>query len=416
MIKIGKMKKLVFLVLLLVAVTWSVNAQNRSINFEQTKEWKRIVKKAKKEKKLVFIDCYTSWCGPCKMLASKIFTQDAVADFFNENFVNTKYDMEKDVDGVMLKDKFGVKAFPTLVFVDPETQEIAHCIVGARKAEELIAEGEKAKDRENNLRGMMKRYAAGGRSAEFLIAYMSTLAAAYQKDEVDKVAVEYLNTLSLEELMTKEGWGLINQYVKDPLSAPLKQVMENRSKFYTVASKVVIDDKLEYCINVAVGQLVDWDPESGVAFDEGRNRALIDYLQNIDFFVAAPTGLANLYTAGYVRERDFRGLLNKMKEVLGYNMFRSVVSKGRYLQRNFEALSRSEDKALLEEGIKWIDLLCMSTNEYSSKAKLMNSKALLQIKIGDTEGAAKSKVEEEQYMQEGQKKRNERLMRIRNNS
>ncbi len=97
-------------------------------------------------------------------------------------------------------------------------------------------------------------------------------------------------------------------------------------------------------------------------------------------------------------------------------MFRSVVSKGRYLQRNFEALSRSEDKALLEEGIKWIDLLCMSTNEYSSKAKLMNSKALLQIKIGDTEGAAKSKVEEEQYMQEGQKKRNERLMRIRNNS
>ena len=102
MIKIGKMKKLVFLVLLLVAVTWSVNAQNRSINFEQTKEWKRIVKKAKKEKKLVFIDCYTSWCGPCKMLASKIFTQDAVADFFNENFVNTKYDMEKDTAPIVV--------------------------------------------------------------------------------------------------------------------------------------------------------------------------------------------------------------------------------------------------------------------------------------------------------------------------
>lgn len=47
----------------------------------------------------------------------------------------------------------------------------------------------------------------------------------------------------------------------------------------------------------------------------------------------------------------------------------------------------------------------MSTNEYSSKAKLMNSKALLQIKIGDAEGAAKSKVEEEQYMQEGKKRK-----------
>ena len=54
MIKIGKMKKLVFLVLLLVAVTWSVNAQNRSINFEQTKEWKRIVKKSQEGKEVGF--------------------------------------------------------------------------------------------------------------------------------------------------------------------------------------------------------------------------------------------------------------------------------------------------------------------------------------------------------------------------
>jgi cation transport ATPase len=46
-----------------------VEAQNRSIDFEQTKEWKKVLKKAKKEKKLIFVDCYTSWCGPCKMLS-----------------------------------------------------------------------------------------------------------------------------------------------------------------------------------------------------------------------------------------------------------------------------------------------------------------------------------------------------------
>ncbi len=107
------MKRMIIGALLMLGMMVSVDAQNRSISFEQTKEWKKVLKKAKKEKKLIFVDCYTSWCGPCKMLANKVFTQDAVADFFNATFVNAKYDMEKDADGVLLKEKFGVKAFPT---------------------------------------------------------------------------------------------------------------------------------------------------------------------------------------------------------------------------------------------------------------------------------------------------------------
>ena len=113
------MKKVFLLVMLVAGILFGAEAQNRSINFEQTKVWKQIVKKAKKEKKLIFVDCYTSWCGPCKMLANNVFTKDEVADYFNQTFVNAKYDMEKDEDGIILKTQSGVKAFPTLVFVDP---------------------------------------------------------------------------------------------------------------------------------------------------------------------------------------------------------------------------------------------------------------------------------------------------------
>lgn len=122
---IGKMKRLILFTLLIAVVVMNATAQNRSINFEQTKEWKKIVKKAKKEKKLIFVDCYTSWCGPCKMLAKDVFTNDKVADFFNANFVNAKFDMEKEADGVVLKKQFGVNFFPTLVFVDPTSGEFA---------------------------------------------------------------------------------------------------------------------------------------------------------------------------------------------------------------------------------------------------------------------------------------------------
>ena len=44
------MKKLILFVLLIVTTMMNVVAQNRNINFEQTKEWKKIIKKAKKRK------------------------------------------------------------------------------------------------------------------------------------------------------------------------------------------------------------------------------------------------------------------------------------------------------------------------------------------------------------------------------
>lgn len=75
-LKFYVMKKLFVLIVLMAGIVWGAEAQSKGITFEQTKEWKKVLKKAKKEKKLIFIDCYTSWCGPCKMLSSQVFTRE----------------------------------------------------------------------------------------------------------------------------------------------------------------------------------------------------------------------------------------------------------------------------------------------------------------------------------------------------
>ena len=63
------MKRSFLLVFLLwISIGGGVIAQNRSIRFEP-KDWKKAVEKARKENKLIFLDCHTSWCGPCKNLA-----------------------------------------------------------------------------------------------------------------------------------------------------------------------------------------------------------------------------------------------------------------------------------------------------------------------------------------------------------
>lgn len=86
------------------------------------------------------MDCYTSWCGPCKQLARTVFTDPDAANFFNEHFVNLKMDMEKG-EGINLKDRFGVKAYPTLLFINGQG-EVVHSLVGAPGLKELLEQAQ----------------------------------------------------------------------------------------------------------------------------------------------------------------------------------------------------------------------------------------------------------------------------------
>ncbi|MEG1949811.1 MAG: thioredoxin family protein [Odoribacter sp.] len=402
------MKKIFLLAFLIAGIIFGLEAQNRSIDFQHI-EWKKALKLAKKEKKLIFVDCYTSWCGPCKMLAKDVFTQDAVGDFFNQHFVNLKLDMEKDADGVALKVPFGIKAFPTLVFVDPTTQQVVHRMVGAGSAEWLLAGAKDANDPQNNLSGLTKRYEAGERGVAFLGNYLNALASAYMAKEQSIVASEYLNSLTDEQIATKENWDLIVKNVNDPLSKPLKQVMANREKFYEIAGKEVVEHTLAGSMYMAVMELSSWRPGMAEAFNENRNTELVNYLLSVDYD-QAPAALANLYTAALVRKGDFRGMLDKMQEVFSYNLFREGAEKA-YFQNYIETLTSCDDKALVEEGIRWIDKMCQATDDYFEKADLMNSKARLQKKNGDTLGMDKSKMEEEKYAKEAEKRSGGRMMR-----
>ena len=124
------MKKLTLLVILSMFSLFTFADDKDGIQFDHG-SWAEITAKAKDAKKLIFIDCYTSWCGPCKRLSSEIFTLKDVGDFFNKNFINYKVDMEKG-EGVTLAKKFHVGAFPTLLWVDHKGN-IVHRALGFKK-------------------------------------------------------------------------------------------------------------------------------------------------------------------------------------------------------------------------------------------------------------------------------------------
>ena len=129
------MKKIIF-ILLLCGYGISVLAQGISF---QKGNWKEILAMAKKEKKLVFIDNYTSWCGPCKKMVKDVFPMQEVGDFYNANFVCYKLDCEKG-DGVEVAKIYQINSFPTYLFVDGNGK-LFYRSGSYMSAEKFIAEG-----------------------------------------------------------------------------------------------------------------------------------------------------------------------------------------------------------------------------------------------------------------------------------
>lgn len=107
-----------------------------------TGTWQQALDKAKNENKYIFLDAYASWCGPCKMMKHKTFTDKAVAEFYNKNFISVAVDMEKG-EGPVLANKYAVEAYPTLIYFKPDGKLIGKAM-GFRKAKEFLEIGVEA--------------------------------------------------------------------------------------------------------------------------------------------------------------------------------------------------------------------------------------------------------------------------------
>jgi thiol:disulfide interchange protein len=137
------MKRIIFTLVLFGLTHLSVFAQAEQTGiqfFEGTYE--EALNKAAEENKLIFMDAYTTWCGPCKWMSRNTFTDASVADFFNENFINVKMDMERG-EGPGLARKFRIRGYPTLLFLDAQGN-IAHQKLGALPADQFLDLGKAA--------------------------------------------------------------------------------------------------------------------------------------------------------------------------------------------------------------------------------------------------------------------------------
>ena len=161
--KVGKIGKRLINICLLIFISASVNAQG--INFFHG-TWEQALEESRVTNKPLFVDVFTSWCGPCKRLSKKVFVQKSVGDYFNENFICFKLQADaKNDQNKELAKKLNVSAYPTLLWLNHKG-EMLHTAIGYKDAAELIGEGKTSFDTENRLGTILTKWKNGDRSFE----------------------------------------------------------------------------------------------------------------------------------------------------------------------------------------------------------------------------------------------------------
>ncbi len=247
----------ILVVSVLLAFSVALSGQNKSIKFVNN-SFEKAKTEAEKTGKLIFVDAYTTWCGPCKWMAANMFTEPSVAAYYNSNFVNLKLDMEKG-EGKEFAEKYSVRAYPTLLFIDA-TGALQHRKVGTvQQAEAMINLGKLAQDAENNLAGMRKKYEGGEQGAEFMMKYLKVIKeAGQQSKEVLNTYYESLDPMQFEE---EDVFELITSYDRSIDSKAMKYISENREKFSALYAEqlddLLHDNYLYWVMEKASGKHAD---------------------------------------------------------------------------------------------------------------------------------------------------------------
>lgn len=181
----------------------SMYLQAQGIIFKEGK-WKEIQEMAQQENKPIFLDVYTSWCGPCKMMAKQTFSQPEAGDFFNAQFINYKIDAEKG-EGIEIAKQYKINSYPTCLFLTYDGQVVSS-FIGFKDIKALISEGNKAIKNYRilpELQALEAEYNNGKRDKDFLKEYCIKREEFGEKG--GKPVFEYVQQLTDEELLSKEN-------------------------------------------------------------------------------------------------------------------------------------------------------------------------------------------------------------------
>lgn len=340
----------------------------QGIKFEEG-NFKSILAKAKKENKLVFIDAYAVWCGPCKLMVKNIFPLKPVGDYYNANFVNAKIDMEKG-EGIDLAKKFNVKVFPTYLFINGDGEEV-HRTIGYVEEKDFIQFAMDAGDPNKRLTALKQKFEKGEKDPEFLLN-LANLTIYNDTDFSNKVIERYF---AGKPELNRDNLGLLFQAMKSTEGAPYRIFTERKAdilkmlpeqQYASMDKNVKVNTVMSKAYNATTKKL-----DEAYFLAETQKFMTKDEAENLLKRVKASRALKDKDFATYEKitielNKDTSALSADQLNSLAWNFFENVTTK-----------------SSLETAVKWAQESVNKNENYANTDTLAN----LYNKIGDKKNA-----------------------------
>lgn len=232
-----KPSKLFFILLTIVPMSIFAQKQNKGIHFIHGQHWKSILAQAKKEHKFIFVDCYTTWCGPCRNMSTNIFTQDKVGTFFNKSFISFKAQIDSTAednaeikmlyaDFASINNKYQISVYPTYLFFNPNG-ELVHKFVGSMPADDFMKKAQNALSPSTQYYSMVKQFNQHTKDSSFLKKLM--LSASEANENASAYFEAYVKTQPT--MFTKENVSYLDMFTEDVNSAAFKIILNNQKEY-----------------------------------------------------------------------------------------------------------------------------------------------------------------------------------------
>lgn len=235
------------LILALLLFATSIFAQTE-VDFLQN-DLQKAMKLAVKENKIIFVDGYTTWCGPCKWMDANVFADPQVSKFFNNSFINLKMDLE-DGEGVTFAQTYETTAYPTFYFLGVDGK-VLHKALGAYDAQNLMSIAYDALRPESQLAYFQEHHATEKSNAEFLKAY-AMLLKKLRLPNNEEVVRDYLSSQSdwSGEVNTKFIFDNVGINIEDDL---FQYMIGHIPQFHEYISPAKVDTKIINAIHGSLG-------------------------------------------------------------------------------------------------------------------------------------------------------------------
>lgn len=245
-------------ILLILTVSLTVHAQG--IEFEHDMSWKEVQAKAKATGKAIFVDAYTTWCGPCKQMDRDVFPKKETGDFMNQRFISFKLQMDKTsadspdtkkryADAEWFEKNYQIASYPCYLFFDASGKLIHKAGGGGLKPKDFIAIAEEALNPEKQMLSFKNRYNKGERGIEFMKAYVYKLASA-RDPLLEETAEEFLKLQ--KEPFSAESVGMMMFMTTGSNSKYFDLLVKNKPKLYEAIGKTKADTYLKKVIDAGI--------------------------------------------------------------------------------------------------------------------------------------------------------------------